>query len=347
MDVKLIIDENGLILDKSNAPVHANELFLSLSKGNKITNLSGVPQKINFSKRPANLFFKFNVHLTTKFEILFREQPFERGALKTATHYGYFFYEGRLYFVQSDHQSDLQKIETECTLVDALKLVRKLVSQARLIGEPSDIISDLEQAIGFKTPLNTLFEKELYPYQQEGLDWLAFCTRNGLGTILADDMGLGKTAQIIAVMCDLLERLPEAKILIVVPNPLIENWRRELLFFAPKLRPYIHYGPNRRGLSEELAGQTIIISPYTTVSSDISIFEELPFNLALFDEASMLKNPLSSRTLAAKRIEATVKIAMTGTPVENSLVDAWSISDLVFPGYLDDIKSFTKQFVSK
>jgi SNF2 family DNA or RNA helicase len=160
-------------------------------------------------------------------------------------------------------------------------------------------------------------------------------------------MGLGKTAQIIALICDTLERKPSSKVLIVVPNPLLENWRREFSFFAPKFEPYIHYGPNRRGLPDELIKHQIIISPYTTISSDISLFEDLLFDLTLFDEASMLKNPNSSRTLAAKRIKSSVKIAMTGTPVENSLVDAWSISDLVFPGYLGDKKSFIEQYVSK
>jgi SNF2 family DNA or RNA helicase len=166
-----------------------------------------------------------------------------------------------------------------------------------------------------------------------------------LGTILADDMGLGKTAQVIALCCRVLERESSSRVLIVVPNPLLDNWVREFEFFAPKLTPYLHFGLNRRGISSVLLEHSIIITAYTTMTTDITMLEEIPFDLTLFDEASLLKNPKSARAVAARRLDMGVSIAMSGTPVENSLMDAWALADLVFPGYLGDEDSFRSRYV--
>lgn len=159
-------------------------------------------------------------------------------------------------------------------------------------------------------------------------------------------MGLGKTAQVIAVVCETIEREPDSRFLIVVPNPLLDNWIREFAFFAPSIAPAVHYGQNRHGLASSLVGYQVVITPYSTMTSDITLFEDLTFRLILFDEASLLKNPSSSRSLAARRLISDVKIAMSGTPVENSLIDAWALSDLVFEGYMGDRKSFSDAYVN-
>jgi len=340
------LGQDGLIRDNNNHCTSANDLFSHLSRGGQVTDCSGSLKEITFSKRPAKLTFSLELSDTPKFKVFLKETPLRYSALNTATGFGYFIIESRLYFLSEDQQTDLKTSQADCSLIEILKLVRKFKTQNKLNNEPDNIVVELNKAQRVKDGSVRLFEKELYPYQKQGIDWLSFCTRNGLGTILADDMGLGKTAQIIALICDTLAQKINSRILIVVPNPLLENWCREFSFFAPRLKPYVHYGPNRRGLPDELVKHQIIISPYTTVALDISLFEDMVFDLTLFDEASMLKNPDSSRTIAAKRINSKVKIAMTGTPVENSLIDAWSLSDLVFPGYLGSKKDFTKQYVS-
>jgi SNF2 family DNA or RNA helicase len=132
-----------------------------------------------------------------------------------------------------------------------------------------------------------------------------------------------------------------------VPNSLLENWKREFNFFCPSINPYFHTGNVRTGLSENLENYLVVIVPYSIISNDIEMLHELKPDLLVFDEASLLKNPESERTIASKRLQASCKIAMTGTPIENSLVDLWSITDLVFPGYLDSKENFKKKYVEK
>lgn len=123
-----------------------------------------------------------------------------------------------------------------------MKLLRTLHLEGFMDEFPSHLIEVLRSNQQKQAHHDKLFVKSLYPYQQEGVNWLSFCAENGVGTILADDMGLGKTAQVIALCCDVLEKNPNSKVLIVVPNPLLDNWVREFNFFAPSITPYLHYG---------------------------------------------------------------------------------------------------------
>ena len=344
--MELYWNGDGAIQYLNGEMTPASELFNYLNSGNKIYTLDKKPSNLSFSRKPAALEFDLVLNPLPKFNVFARREALSQDAIEMACNLGYFILGSRLFFVPEELQADLKLSQSDCSLVNVLKLVRKFKTRSQLKSEPPNIVAKLDKPKRIQKE-QKLFTKELYPYQVDGVDWLCFCSKNGLGTILADDMGLGKTAQMIALICDVIEQNATARVLIVVPNPLLDNWCREFAFFAPSLTPYVHYGPNRRGLSDELIKHQIIISPYTTVSSDISMVEEISFDLALFDEASMLKNPESSRTLAAKRINAVVKIAMTGTPVENSLVDAWSITDLVFPGYLGSKRDFEKRYISK
>jgi SNF2 family DNA or RNA helicase len=346
MLIKISAEETLLSLD-GEEPLISKDLY-EMSNNGLLDYLTenGESLTLYISKRPATLKFKFELSPEPIFTIWNRGVELVGNSLKSAQHFGYFIDGNRLVFLSENTQNYLIDIENPFALTKTLKLLKELSVKQLLLSKPDDLIACLGKYDNFHAKGEKLFLKELYPYQKEGVDWLAFCNRYGLGTILADDMGLGKTAQVIALICDTLEREPNSNILVVVPNPLLENWRREIAFFAPSIIPILHYGNNRVGLKEDLVKHQVIITPYTTMTSDISLFEDIPFRLALFDEASMLKNPNSSRTLAAKRINAQVKIAMTGTPVENSLVDAWSLTDLVFEGYLDTLKSFKERYVS-
>jgi len=194
---------------------------------------------------------------------------------------------------------------------------------------------------------SALFTKDLYPYQKEGLSWLLYCCINRVGGILADDMGLGKTAQIIALIASIVERSILNNILIVVPSTLLENWKREFDFFAPSLKLYIHHGNERTGSPEHLKKQGIIVTSYSMIINDIYLFNKIEWGLTILDEASLIKNPESERRTALKNIKSNVRIAMTGTPVENSLIDLWSIADYVFPGYLNSKDNFRNRYVDK
>ncbi len=194
---------------------------------------------------------------------------------------------------------------------------------------------------------SSLFIRDLYDYQKEGLKWLQYCSLNKIGGILGDDMGLGKTAQIIALVSWIIERKIFKNILIVVPSTLLENWKREFMFFAPSLKPYLHHGAARSGSIELLTNESIVITSYSMIINDQYLFNKIKWGAIILDEASLIKNPNSERKISLSGIDADIKIAMTGTPVENSLIDLWSITDFVLPGYLGTIESFTAKYIKR
>lgn len=182
-----------------------------------------------------------------------------------------------------------------------------------------------------------------YPYQENGYRWLDFMARNGVGTILADEMGLGKTLQVIAVMLAETHRCNSPN-LVVCPATLLENWRRECAKFAPSLRVLIHSGRMRTGASSELLAFNVIVCSYETMMSDISMLKDVPWNILVIDEAQAIKNPEAQRTVKIKRVPRRASIAVTGTPVENTLRDVWSIADFVAPGQLGSLQEFERRF---
>ena len=182
-----------------------------------------------------------------------------------------------------------------------------------------------------------------YPYQENGYRWLDFMARNGVGTILADEMGLGKTLQVIAVLLAETHRCSVPN-LVVCPATLLENWRREFTKFAPSLRILIHSGRQRTGSASELGGFNVVVCSYETMMGDISMLRDIAWNLLVIDEAQAIKNPEAQRTIKIKRVPRRAAIAVTGTPVENTLRDIWSISDFIAPGQLGALRDFERRF---
>ena len=219
----------------------------------------------------------------------------------------------------------------------------------------SQFLKFLQKEINFQEILecekysgnSKLFTRELYSYQKDGLKWLQYCCLNKIGGILGDDMGLGKTAQIIAVIAWAIEKKTIHNFLIVVPSTLLENWKREFQFFTPSLDPYTHHGALRTGSIEILLRENIIITTYSMIVNDQYLFNKIKWGAIILDEASLIKNPLSERKISLSDLDSDVKIAMTGTPVENSLIDLWSISDFVLPGYLETQELFSKKYIRR
>lgn len=183
----------------------------------------------------------------------------------------------------------------------------------------------------------------LYSYQLAGWRWLKFLLAEGIGGLLADEMGLGKTLQVIAVLSDSGGGLLQPA-LIVAPGSLLENWRREISRFAPHLRVLKHHGPLRTGRPAELQGYDVVISSYDNAVGDNSLLNMIHWKVVILDEAQFIRNPNAQRTKAVKRLHREAGLAMTGTPVENRLLDLWSILDFVLPGHLGDAKTFETQF---
>lgn len=187
-------------------------------------------------------------------------------------------------------------------------------------------------------------QTDLYPYQRDGVHFLKLIADQELGCILGDEMGLGKTIQVIALM--LAEKsLGRGPSLVVTPATLLENWRRELSLFSPVLTVKVHAGPNRAGVASRLEGFDVVITSYDTTVRDEPLLSSVSWNLLVLDEAQNIKNPDAQRTLAVKGIPRRVSLAVTGTPVENRLVDLWSLSDFALPGLLGDRQAFERLFM--
>ena len=188
-------------------------------------------------------------------------------------------------------------------------------------------------------------DASLYSYQLLGWRWLKFLLSEGCGGLLADEMGLGKTLQIIASLSDAGDG-PLRPSLIVAPGSLLENWRREINRFAPRLKVLKHHGPFRIGRPAGLSDYDVVVTSYDVVVSDNSLLNMIRWKVVVLDEAQFIRNPSAQRTKAVKHLQRDAALAVTGTPIENRLLDVWSIMDFVFPGYLGDAKSFEKQFIN-
>lgn len=183
----------------------------------------------------------------------------------------------------------------------------------------------------------------LYSYQLDGWRWLKFLLAEGLGGLLADEMGLGKTLQIISALSDSGDNSLRPA-LIIAPGSLLENWRREIAKFAPHLRTLKHHGPLRTGRPAGLEGYDVVITSYDNAVGDNSLLNMIQWAVVILDEAQFIKNPDAQRTKAVKRIRRDAGLAVTGTPVENRLLDLWSIIDFVLPGHLGDAQTFASQY---
>lgn len=179
----------------------------------------------------------------------------------------------------------------------------------------------------------------LFPYQARGVHWMRETINHTGGLILADEMGLGKTLQIISLL--LFEPpQPDAPALIVCPTSLIANWTREFARFAGGISVMVHQGPERTGVYRGLQKTNVVITTYDTMVNDISIFSSLEWSWLICDEAQAIKNPDSNRRQAIVTIPRRRTIPMTGTPVENTLLDLWSLADFAVPGLLGSRRDF-------
>ncbi len=191
---------------------------------------------------------------------------------------------------------------------------------------------------GTTLPENPLFTGELRPYQKAGVCWLKAMGERDCNLILADEMGLGKTVQAIA----LLTSNPDQNLpaMIVAPTSLADNWSREIQKFAPSLRTVLIAGPNRDALWKKAVTADICICSYALAKRDTKQLSSLHFRYLILDEAQHIKNPSSINARTCKMIRADHKLVLTGTPLENSAEDLWSIFDFLHPGLLGSLKAF-------
>jgi len=190
-------------------------------------------------------------------------------------------------------------------------------------------------------PLGAL-ESILRPYQKEGVYWLRFIEESGLNGILADEMGLGKTLQTLAWL-DLPRTDARAQgkpAIIVCPTSLVENWNREAETFVPHRKRLVISGPDRAELFEKIAEHDLVITSYALLRRDLEAYRPHQFSVAVLDEAQHIKNRSTQNAVAAKQINAISRLVLTGTPIENSVADLWSIMDFLMPDYLGEYEDF-------
>jgi len=207
-----------------------------------------------------------------------------------------------------------------------------------LTDEVRDIIRQLTS--DEPVPLPAGVNARLRPYQQRGFSWMYRNSRIGFGSIIADDMGLGKTLQVITLLLKLKEEGSigkRRKALVVVPTGLLTNWEAEIEKFAPELSTHIFHGAAR---DVRRFDADVMLTTYGVLRSDADMLKKLKWQVVVIDEAQNIKNPETTQAKAVKSIPATIRIAMSGTPVENRLSEFWSIMDFANKGYLGNIKSF-------
>ena len=184
---------------------------------------------------------------------------------------------------------------------------------------------------------------KLREYQIEGYEFLKTLSRYEFGGILADEMGLGKTIQTIAF----LQSNENKKAIVLTPTSLIYNWLEEFKRFSPNLKIGLAYKSKRDDVINYIDSYDVILTTYTTYKNDTEKYKNIKFDYCIIDEAQNIKNPDSIIAKSVKKINAKVKFALTGTPIENNLIELWSIFDFVMPGYLYDKSKFKKIFLDK
>ncbi len=185
----------------------------------------------------------------------------------------------------------------------------------------------------------------LREYQKTGFNWLKTLEKYGFGGILADDMGLGKTIQIIALLLD-EKKSTEKTSIVVCPSSLYINWEKEIKRFSNEIRTLIISGnaDQRENLISQINNYDVVITSYDLLKRDIEKYKNFKFKYVIADEAQYIKNNNTKNAKALKDLKSEVRFALTGTPIENSLAELWSIFDFIMPGYLYTYKKFKDEF---
>jgi SNF2 family DNA or RNA helicase len=248
-------------------------------------------------------------------------------------------------------EADLEKLHkhfTQTKPLSSYQLLQTALSEEYegapviLTNEIRDLIAELTS--NENIPLPRGLKAQLRPYQERGYSWMYRNSRIGFGSIIADDMGLGKTLQVISILLKFKEEgviNNKHKALVIVPTGLLTNWQTEIQKFAPSLSSHIYHG-TARNLNDFDAD--VMLTTYGVVRSDADVLKKLKWQVAIIDEAQNIKNNDTAQSKAVKSIGAQVRIAMSGTPVENRLSEFWSIMDFANKGYLGNAKTFREDY---
>ncbi|MCM1982413.1 DEAD/DEAH box helicase [Lyngbya confervoides] len=252
--------------------------------------------------------------------------------------------------------------EAKLSLLDLMQIAADPSSNIELDASRDRFMDELLGTLQNKSQLKPVgplpdFKGTLREYQDRGVAWLSYLESVGLNGCLADDMGLGKTVQVIARL--VLERTPsqprkKAKptqvppTLLIAPTSVLGNWVKELERFAPQLRAIVHHGSDRPQSVQDFVkicqSLDVVITSFSLIRKDLKLFEAMDWQRIVIDEAQNIKNPKAAQTKAILKLKAPHRLALTGTPVENRLLDLWSIFNFLNPGYLGKEAQFRRNF---
>ncbi len=243
----------------------------------------------------------------------------------------------------------------DMTLLDFMRMTAEGGEDVEVDFDRDQTLAQMLKQLQDKSKLDAIADPEtlngtLREYQKRGVSWLQYLEQLGLNGCLADDMGLGKTVQVIARLAQEREQADKAipPTLLIAPTSVVGNWRREIQKFAPHLQSIVHHGNERAKAAKDfkaMADQNdIVITSFTLARKDSKLFDAVPWHRIVLDEAQNIKNPKAAQTKAILKLSATHRLALTGTPVENRLLDLWSIFNFLNPGYLGKQTQFRKNF---
>ena len=247
--------------------------------------------------------------------------------------------------------NEMEATPESLTLLDALSLelgtgkpaadVGALVSNGEWLGA---LLRRLRRPETIRSAvLPRSFRAQLRPYQKTGYTWLRYMDELGFGACLADDMGLGKTVQVLAYLEKLRKTKKDARVLLIVPASLLGNWEKEAERFAPDMERCILHGKPSAALSAELeaGGAFLTITTYG-IAARLKDLQAVSWDCVILDEAQAIKNPLTKQTREIKKLPCRMRIAMTGTPIENDLTNLWSLFDFLNKGLLGSSEEFRR-----
>lgn len=236
--------------------------------------------------------------------------------------------------------------------VELPKYKGMLLEDAYSFVQFEDTYKDLVKQMKQYQTTEIQFTKEeqtlLRDYQQIGVRWMVTLAKCGFGGILADEMGLGKSIQTIYYLRYCLKEHPDAKFLIVVPTSLIFNWAHEFEKFGPEIRYEVIYDTKVKRMNQiEQSDASVFITTYGLLRQDKEQYQAITFHTCIIDEAQAIKNVTTEISKSVKMISATTKFALTGTPIENSVLELWSIFDFILPGLLPNLTKFRVRYSVK
>ena len=301
---------------------------LNIAFGDKIDYLGGEDVNIKIENESFNIFELFNLYKKHAYI------PLSNGKKALIA---------KSYISRLQRLFKKEKSQVKISFFD-LPEIEELIfdREQKVFSHSRKFYSDMSNLQNLRSHLPKLTNIKLRPYQKFGIKWLKYLYNNKFGGCLADDMGLGKTIQAIALLTMIYPKCRKPS-LIIMPKSLLTNWENEFSRFSPDLAYDKYYGIHRK--KEIFLNNQVILSTYATIRNDINVLKEIDFDTIILDESQNIKNMESQASKAVMLLQAEHKFALSGTPIENSLFELYSLFRFLNPGMFPGIANFKRDFI--